>query len=296
MMKRLFAITMILCLMIALTACGGATNTTAEVTDNTTAVEASTENVSTEEVAEPTSEPTSAPELEESNEEIAEETEPVNEGLSVEVATEKLQKLCDAYNALYDSKDEAAELATRTVYNPEVEPITEGDYHTKDNYSLQNIAVDYDRDYYGMRGILLGALWDYYYDHANNDSTKDYPSYISESTKDDLADIFFKRIEDSEANGGIDTNDYYMNNVVWIPTIISNDGKDVTVENITDTISVEHKSVVMSDLTTADVAFQADIYFKREDSGLKLVFDKDKNLLNINDENMDQSKLVVPFE
>ncbi len=73
---------------------------------------------------------------------------------------------------------------------------------------------------------------------------------------------------------------------------------DITVENVTDEISLEHKNVIMSDLSTAEVAYQADIYIKGVDSGLKLVFDKDKNLLNLNDENIDESviKMVIPFE
>ena len=230
----------------------------------------------------------------------AEESAPVDEGLTVEVATEKLQKLCDAYNALYDSKDEAAELATRLSYNPDVEPITNGDYHTKDDYSLQNISVDYDRDYYTMKGILLGALWDYYYDRANNDSNKDYPSFISDSNKDDLADLLLKKIDDQEKSdgAGTDTSAYFMNNIVWIPSIMSNESEDVTVENVTDSITVENKSIISNDLSNVDIAYQADIYIKGVDSGLKLVFDKDKNLININDEAADESviKYVEPFE
>lgn len=291
MIKKVICLLFTVSLLAILTACGDAASSTAEVTDNTTAVEAPTEVVNTEETLKE-----ETPKVEEVVEEPEEnKEEPEEFTLTVEYATDKLQKMADAYNALYDSKDEAEELAVRLLYYRDTEPITDGDFQTKDGYSLQNISVDYDRDYYTMKGIILGALWDYYYDHVNNDSTKDYPSYISESNKDDLADILLRIIDDSEKNGGIDTNDFYMYNVTYIPAIISHDGNTVTIENVTEDVTVEHKDIVMSDLSTATVASQADIYIDGKDSGLKLVFDKDGNLLNLNDENA-TIEVVIPFE
>ena len=107
MIKKVICLLFTVSLLAILTACGGAASSTAEVTDNTTAVEAPTEVVNTEETLKE-----ETPKVEEVVEEPEEnKEEPEEFTLTVEYATDKLQKMADAYNALYDSKDEAEELA-----------------------------------------------------------------------------------------------------------------------------------------------------------------------------------------
>ncbi len=62
MKRHIIKTALTISMIAALTACGGATSTTAEVADNTPTVEAPTEEATTEVVAEPTPEPTPTPE------------------------------------------------------------------------------------------------------------------------------------------------------------------------------------------------------------------------------------------
>lgn len=291
MKRKVIEMIIVMSMSISLVACGGTANTAQEAPAPT----AETPKAEEPKVEEPVE--VEETEVEEVVEEPTETTEEPEEfALTVEYATDKLQKMADAYNALFDSKGEVEELATRLLYDGNVEIWTEDDVQTKDGYSIQNVPVDYDRDLYSANGIGLGTLLDYYYNYANKDAGYvSFKDYIGDHNKDELADIFLKKVEDSEKNGGTDTNDYYMNNVIWIPAIISHDGNTVTIENATGDVTVEHKDIVMSDLSTATVAYQADIYIDGKDSGLKLVFDKDGNLLNLNDENA-TIEVVIPFK
>ena len=164
-------------------------------------------------------------EVEEVAEEPVETTEEPEEfSLTVEYATDKLQKMADAYNDLFESKGEVEELTTRLLYDGSVEVITESDVQTKDGYSLQNVAVDYDRDVYTINGIAFGTLLDYYYNYVNNDTGYvSFKDYIADHNKDELADVYLKIMEQVENDGSFDTNDYFMFNVKWIPAIISHD-------------------------------------------------------------------------
>ena len=291
MKRKVIEMIIVMSMAISLVACGGTANTAQEAPAPTTEAPKAEE----PKVEEPVE--VEETEIEEVVEEPTETTEEPEEfALTVEYATDKLQKMADAYNALFDSKGEVEELATRFLYDGSVEIWTEDDVQTKDGYSIQNVAVDYDRDLYSTNGIGFGTLLDYYYNYVNKDTGYiSFKDYIGAHNKDELADIFLKKVEDSEKNGGTDTNDYYMNNVIWIPAIISHDGNTVTIENATGDVTIEHKDIVISDLSTATVAYQADIYIDGKDSGLKLVFDKDGNLLNLNDENA-TIEVVIPFK
>ena len=291
MLKKMFLLITVLALTVSLSACGGAANTVQEAPAPTAEASENEEPKAEEPVAD---EKTEVKEVVE--EPVGTNEEPEGFSLSVEYATEKLQKLTDAYNDLFESKGEVEELTTRLLYDGSVEVITESDVQTKDGYSLQNVAVDYDRDVYTINGIAFGTLLDYYYNYVNNDTGYvSFNDYIADHNKDELADVYLKIMEQVENDGSFDTNDYFMFNVKWIPAIMSNDAEKVTVENVTDAPTVEHKSVIVSNLSTVDVAYQADIFIDGKDSGLKLVFDKDGNLLNINDESA-QIEVVVPVK
>ncbi len=291
MIKKVICLLSTISLLFMLTACGGATNTTAEAVENTTTVDAPTEE--TKEVVEtPTPEPTSEP-AEVSTSDELKDTEDVYDGVDEEWAANKLQKVKESFDTLMNDNGtkEPESRAFFCLYLSDYQdlPPIEG-LKTSDGLSFGKDTTDLPSVVY----CYFDVLANYFYNSINKDEEYfDFGEYISSHSSEDMSKFMTKAEDDIDPNeGAFNSNNISMYNMLWIPAL--GDGK-MTLQNITDDISVAHTKILLPDLSYADVVYQCDIYMDDKDTGLKAVFDKDGNLLNLNDENA-QIELVVPFE
>ena len=222
--------------------------------------------MSSEEVKEETAVENVVSEQEENKEET---TEPKEFVLTEECAVEKLNSMYDALGDLLATND-------NRIYAFQY-CLEEGYYSIPDIVTKDGIVLDENvSSVDDILDIYYGTIGMYYYNYVNNNSGYyDLIDYVSSHNIDEL------RVIDENRN----TNYEVMTNAYLLTAIFSNDNK-LTVDNITDSITVDAKYVNLEGLNSVDVVYQCDIIINDENSGIKAVFDKDGNLLNLNDENV----------
>ena len=119
----------------------------------------------------------------------------------------------------------------------------------------------------------------------------DFVEYYKTQTSSEILDYGSMKAFNDAQDGTYDSNECYLRNMIWFDSL----NGELSIKNITDDISVNCKVISMPYNKTTDVAWQCDIYSDGEDTGLKMLFDKDGNLLNLNDENA-KIEFVLVFE
>lgn len=271
-MKRIISlVVMVIMLLSVVTACG-------QNVENSPAEQEPTEIISdtaSEMISEDVSDMTSAEsETNKAEDTIEEITEPETFELTEEFAIEKINK---SYDALLEILKAQNNLEYNIVNALETWGIGEfTDVSTKDGYQLKHEDST-------ITLVCLGMYSRYFYDYVNNDTGYySFIDYISSHNLEELT-ICDKEVID---DGAYDTNVYAMNNCLWLTTIFSQ--PELTVSNITDNITVNHKTITIPGKEKVEAKFQCDIMFGGEESGFKVLFDENGNMLNINDENVQE--------
>lgn len=214
-----------------------------------------------------------------------EEERPVFEGLTEEWALEKLGLAKTAYKELTDHMDKPAE--SNALYCFFTNQAYSMDLKTKDEII---ISTDTKDKVITSCNIYEGVCT-YYFDNFvnNNGEYFDFADYISSHTLDEIC-MFAPNKEISEATN---TNDSYLRNMIWCESLFGT----LSVRNISNEVTVECKTIRMPNNEMEEAIYQCDIFMEDKDTGLKMLFDKDGNLLNINDENyQNHPEFVMPFE
>ncbi len=296
MIKKVLCLLSITLLLGILSACGSATNTTAEVTNNTTTVETATEEeASAEEIAEPTPEPTQEPEDSIEPEEASEETEDAKEPfteLTEEYAVEKVQRAQDAWLDLlerngakpYESYIACAVFTYQTPDESEIKDIKTLDGKGITYYDFEDPGVN-------SLAFNIDMFSNYFDNYINRDGEYyDFEEYVSSHNRGDIGKMLLGCANDLGGLEAVSENDVCCLNCTYLPSF----NGEMTLQNITNEITVEHNKVYTFDQKWKDVAWQCDIYTDGKDTGIKAVFDADGNFLNFNDENSKIEK-VIPF-
>ena len=223
---------------------------------------------------------------EKKTEEVAaevEEEKPVFEGLTEEWALEKLGLAKTAYKELTDHMDKPAE--SNALYDFFTNKVYSMDLQTKDGVVLNAKSDD---EFHTTGGIYEGVCAYYFDNFINNDGEYfDFADYISSHTSDEI------NFYNAGKNLACNTNDNYMRNLIWCESLFGT----LSVRNISNEVTVDHKSIKMPNEELIDAAYQCDIYMEDKYTGLKMLFDVDGNLLNLNDEEYNnQIEFVMPFE
>jgi len=273
-MKKFLTFT--LCIAMVSTLLTGCGNGNAEVVESNTVTE-EVQTVEPEVEVEPTEEVKEDSDAEKDTpEEEAEEKTFADTGLTEEYAVENLSRAIDAYKKLYENKDKVFETNVVCYMESARSNLYLAEAESKDGYTLGD-----ETDEYGSKYILettYESLYLQYFDNYinNNGEYYDFTDYYKECNYLDLVDY-------SKDERETDTSKVFMWNTTWIPSITIKGG-ETSIENITDDISIQYNDIWVPEGKDGKVAWQCDIYVDGEDTGLKMVFDKDGNFLNINDE------------
>lgn len=273
-MKRIIAV--ILCLTIVGSALVGCGKETEEASAPVETVEEPTAEPEMEEISEPVEEEPveeAAPE----EEEVVEEPSFAETGLTEEYALDKLDKAYTLYKSLtVDNTDESFELeclsALATAYTLGI------DVTTKDGINLLTTLDSFDsQTWFKALSVMVSVPCTDFYNYINNNEDHfDYKNYIESNTYNDLVKLI-EMTDEEEYQADSYT---MMSLLIWMDTLISTEG-EISVRNITDNITVDYPEVRIPDGTVSTVAWQCDIYKGEEDTGLKLEFDAEGNLLNL---------------
>lgn len=279
MKKKVIIVTVVLAFI--LTACGSSTGVeTPEPVEDSTVAEQSVENETAEVVEELVTEPSIANEEENRDKAEVEEEKPVFEGLTEEWALEKLGLAKTAYKELTDHMDKPAE--SNALYCFFTNQVYSMDLKTKDGI----ILVTDSKDNVHISGGIYEGVCTYYFDNFINNGGEyfDFADFISSHTLEEI-DIY-----DISKNLACDTDDNYMRGLILCESLYGN----LSVKNIVND-NFEKTEIKMPNNEIMQVAYQCDIFMEDKDTGLKMWFDENGNLLNIGGTNV-QIEIVIPFE
>ena len=291
--KLLFA-NVILTLTISMTACGQTNNEiedTASI-ESIAVAESSIENVSeaesstmiedlnekmTIEAVEGSS--VTETEIQSDIETIVDETEENesdvdDKNFTEEEALEKVHKLMDAYHALLASNDETAwNILDRCE---RLEPVGHIIPTTKDGFELNNGG---NFEYGSWLSFSVGV--NYFYNYVNNNSGYyDFTEYIESHTLDEILYSFESKESWGYRNEETASTDYFLfgEAIGVIPYIDQ-------FENIEVAEFIEGENCTHAPVSEIEVGYELVLSLDGENSGLRVVFDKEGNMLNINTEN-----------
>lgn len=283
-MKKALLLAICVTMITAFTGCGNTNeieNTSdAVVEENVIEAEPSEETVTVEE--EVPAEP-----VEEVVPEKEEEKTFADTGLTEEYAAEKLARATKAFQELKNNQDKVLET------NVQLATIT-GNIEPTDAESTDGVALSCNNEENTQNTYLtyLSVFTKYYDEYINNNGEYfDFEEYYKAHTSTEILDYGNMKAFNDALGGNYNSNECYLRNMIWFDSL----NGDLSIKNITDNISVNCKVISMPYNKTTDVAWQCDVYSDGEDTGLKMLFDKDGNLINFNDENA-KIEFVLVFE
>ena len=280
MKKKLLSIIMVTSMMVMLTACGSSeantvTGQTQEPVSEVVEEKSSDEEVTVEDVI-------SENVTEEVTTEVEEE-KPAFEGLTEEWALEKLGLAKTAYKELTDHMDKPAE--SNALYAFYTNHIYHMDLKTKDGINLLDESDESTRKI----GRIYNGVCTYYFDNFINNGGEyfDFADFITSHNYEDFDKM--ATLADSVTN----TDECCMLSIIICESLSGT----LSVRNISNEVTVEYKTIRMPNNEMEEAIYQCDIFMEDKDTGLKMLFDKDGNLLNFNSENyQNYPEFVMPFE
>ncbi|MBR6148392.1 MAG: hypothetical protein IKQ44_08585 [Lachnospiraceae bacterium] len=283
-MKKFLLLTICVTMITTFASCGNTNEL--ENTSNPVVEENVIEETPSEETVTVEEEAPAEP-VEEIVSEKEEEKSSADTGLTEEYAAEKLVRATKAYQELKNNTDKVFET------NVQVATVT-GNVKPSDAESKDGVALSCDNEEHTQNTYLtyLSMYTKYYDEYINNNGEYfDFVEYYKTHTSSEILDYGSMKAFNDDQDGTYDSNECYLRNMIWFDSL----NGELSIKNITDDISVNCKVISMPYNKTTDAAWQCDIYSDGEDTGLKMLFDKDGNLLNLNDENA-KIEFVLVFE
>lgn len=213
-------------------------------------------------------------------EEILEEE--IIEEFTYEVAMEKVTRLLNAYIDItnYDN-----DINYSCINRAEHSSVNDGfviESLTSDGFSLnmnEEGSIDF-KNALACHNVYFTYLYDYV---NNNGAVYDFAEYISSHTLDEL---LYNHHEKDYIDNVISSDNYLYNEFTMfhaaklVPWIVKYTHDNETFLELKDLVT---EGFLVPEISGIPVAYQYDLYFGEDFSGLKVVFDADGNMLNIVD-------------
>ncbi len=263
-------------LLLGMTACGNASQETAETvteaeTTTKTATTEQTEEASTEILESTTEESTEATETSTAQAET-EQTESSTEVeektiFDTNAAIQKFTKLLNAREYLLENGDN---IDLDCYYGAEQMSPGWSPNVVKWNGVVTKDGLNPEEDSLETTYLLVAVTSNYLYDYVNNDTGfYHFSDYISANTYDDIVNKFF-------VDGAEWTTDVSMFNAALVLKGLTDNAASLQPQEL-----VTEAPFSIEKVSGIEVAYELPIYLNGEDLGLSAVFDKDGNMLNI---------------